>query len=163
METRSNVKTLEQNEIDHFLSSNIVGVLSMTDGNSTYAIPLAYSYEKGRIYLTINFSGRKSEYIKNNRNVCFVVYWIPEGFGSPDKMTWKSVVCEGRIEHLTDADTITRAVRTAEKQMKMPEGAWNNLLEMTLKNSESSNFWCINIEKTGGRGVDNEFVEFIEE
>lgn len=44
MKTKSNIISLEEHQIDEFLRSNIVGVLSMLDRASTYAIPLAYKY-----------------------------------------------------------------------------------------------------------------------
>ncbi len=154
---------MDKPAIEDFLRKNKVGVLSLNDGSASYGIPLAYSYDTDAVYLTMGHTGRKADCIRANKRVSFVVYWIPEGFGSPEKMNWTSVVCDGVLDHLSDPDAITRAVRVMEKHMGMPEGTWNSLLEMTLKKPEVSNFWKINITSIGGRCVENEFVEFIEE
>jgi nitroimidazol reductase NimA-like FMN-containing flavoprotein (pyridoxamine 5'-phosphate oxidase superfamily) len=84
--------------------------------------------------------------------VCFVVYWIPEGFGI-QKMSYKSVICDGKLEQITDPEGIKSAVRNSEKNLGLPEGAWDNLLEMTLKNLENSYFWKINVTNIGGQSV----------
>lgn len=154
---------MEKAAIESFLRKNKVGVLSLHDSIAAYGIPLAYSYDADAVYLTIGHTGRKADCIKHSSQVCFVVYWVPEGFGSPEKMNWTSVVCDGVLEHLSQPDAIRQAVRVMENHMGVPEGTWNNLLNMTLKNPEMSNFWKLTITKAGGRCVENEFVEFIEE
>jgi uncharacterized protein len=163
MKTKSNVEQMDQAAIDSFLKNNRVGVIGLNDGSSSYSIPLAYAYDNNTIYLTMGHVGRKAEYISKNKKVCFTVFWIPEGFGSPGKMNWTSVVCDGVLEHLGDPDAITRAVRVLEKHMGMPEGSWDTLLAMTLKKPQASNFWKIQVTAAGGRTIENELVEFIEE
>ena len=59
MKFKTNVKTLDRAEIDEFLKSHRVGVLSMTDGKTPYAIPLAYSYDGESIYLTMGKRGAR--------------------------------------------------------------------------------------------------------
>ena len=113
-------------------------------------IPLAYSYDGENIYLTPGPQGRKMECIKNNKNVCFVVYHQPPptAGGMPE---WQSIICNGVIELLTDPESIKKAVRSGEKHMGMPEGAWNGLLEKTLQAPETSGFWKIKIEEINGK------------
>jgi nitroimidazol reductase NimA-like FMN-containing flavoprotein (pyridoxamine 5'-phosphate oxidase superfamily) len=53
------IKTMSQEEIDAFLASQNMGFLSLTDGLSPYAIPLAYIYAGGCIHITIRPEGRK--------------------------------------------------------------------------------------------------------
>jgi uncharacterized protein len=163
MKTKSNVEQMDKSAIDAFLKKNRVGVIGLHDGSNSYSIPLAYAYDNNSIYLTMGHVGRKAHCISKNKNVCFTVYWIPEGFGSPGKMNWTSVVCDGVLEHLEDPDAITQAVRVLEKHMGMPEGSWGVLLAMTLKNPQVSNFWKIQVTAAGGRTIENELVEFIEE
>jgi nitroimidazol reductase NimA-like FMN-containing flavoprotein (pyridoxamine 5'-phosphate oxidase superfamily) len=161
MKTRSNVRELSREEIDAFLRSQRVGTLSMNDGINSYAVPLAYFYDGEQIYLTIGGEGRKMAYIKKNKNVCFVVCWTPENFGLQN-MSWKSVICDGMIEHVTDPDGIRKAAQTGEKHLGMPAGAWDKVLEMTLKKPEASNFWKIKPTQVGGKGVEGFKEEFIE-
>lgn len=161
MKTRSNVRKLSPEEIDAFLRTQKVGTLSMNDGEKSYAVPLAYFYDGEQIYLTIGGEGRKMAYIRKNRNVCFVVCWIPQDFGLKN-MSWKSVVLDGVIEHVTEPAGIKKAVETGEKHLGMPGGAWDKVLEMTLKKPEASNFWKIKPTAIGGQGVESFKEEFIE-
>ena len=74
------IKTMSQDEINQFLAAQKMGFLSLTDGETPYAIPLAYFYDDGCIHITIRPEGRKMAYIRRNKNVCFSVCWVPEGF-----------------------------------------------------------------------------------
>jgi nitroimidazol reductase NimA-like FMN-containing flavoprotein (pyridoxamine 5'-phosphate oxidase superfamily) len=160
MKTKSNVQDLSKDAIESFLKKNRVGVLSLAAGEAAYGIPLAYFYEAGTIYLTISRKGRKLAYIDKNKKVSFAVFELPEGFGAPGKMNWTSVICDGVLENITDPDAITRAVRAGEKHMGMQAGAWDKLLEMVLKQPGDSNFWKISNATYGGRGVEDEQIEF---
>jgi len=162
MKTRSNIETLPQEKIDEFLSANRIGVLCLADEKVPYGIPLAYFYEQGTVYLTLSRSGRKLACISRNPKACFTVYRVPETFGTPGNMSWTSVICEGELENITDPDELSQAVRTGERHMGMPEGTWENLLQMTLKNPGQSNFWKLSVTAAGGRSVEDEQVEFSE-
>jgi len=52
------IKNLSQEEIDAFLKSQKVGMLSLAGNDKPYAVPLAYSYDSSTIYLTIRPTGR---------------------------------------------------------------------------------------------------------
>jgi nitroimidazol reductase NimA-like FMN-containing flavoprotein (pyridoxamine 5'-phosphate oxidase superfamily) len=146
------IKIMTQAEIDQFLSSQRLGFLSLTDGQTPYTIPLAYFYDAGCIHITIRQEGRKMSYINKNKNVCFAVCWVPEGFGM-QKMNYISVICDGVLEHVTEPEGIRKAVRAGEKHLGMPEGAWNGLLEKTLQNPSASSFWKIQVKTFGGKRV----------
>lgn len=160
MKTKSNVEDLSRDAIEAFLKKKRVGVLSLADGAAAYGIPLAYFYDAGTIYLTISRKGRKMAFIDNNKGVSFAVFEIPDEFGAPGKTGWTSVICDGVLENITDPAELTRAVRAGERHMGMPEGAWDKLLEMVLKQPGPSNFWKICAATYGGRGVEDEKVEF---
>jgi len=161
MKTKSNVVNLSNDEIDSFLRKQKVGILSLTDGDSAYGIPLAYFYDKNTVYLTLGPTGKKLGYVEKKKKVSFSVVWVPQDY-SVTSRSWKSVICEGELVRITDADELAEAVRTAERHMGMPEGSMNNILEMTLKNLAQSNFWKLPIESSGGRGVDDFKEEFEE-
>jgi nitroimidazol reductase NimA-like FMN-containing flavoprotein (pyridoxamine 5'-phosphate oxidase superfamily) len=162
MKVKTNVKTLTREEIDAFLKRQRVGILSMTDGETAYGIPLAYSYDGTSIYLTMANQGRKARYFTSNKPVCFTVCWTPEGFGAPGRMSYTSVVCDGTFEHVTSPAELTAAVRTLEQQMQYPPGSMDRLLEITLKNPAGSNFWKIRLTNIGGKGVEDFKEEFEE-
>lgn len=160
MKTKSNVQDLSRDVIEAFLKKKRVGVLSLADSEAAYGIPLAYFYENGTIYLTISRKGRKMAFIDNNKRVSFAVFEIPDEFGTPGKTGWTSVICDGVLENITGTAELTLAVRAGERHMGMPEGAWDKLLEMVLKQPGPSNFWKITNASYGGRGVEDEQVEF---
>ena len=144
------INTMSKDEINNFLSKQKIGVLSLSDKDSSYAIPLAYSYDGENIYLTLGPQGRKMECIQKNKNVCFVVYHQPPptAGGMPE---WQSIICNGVIERLTDPESIEKAIRSAEKHLGMPAGTWNGLLEKTLQAPETSCFWKIKIAEINGK------------
>jgi hypothetical protein len=144
------IKTMSKDEINDFLSSQKIGVLSLSENDSSYSIPLAYSYDGDNIYLTLGPQGRKMECIKKNKNVCFVVYHQPPPTAS-GRPEWQSIICNGVIERLTDPESIEKAVRSAEKHLGMPAGTWNGLLEKTLQSPETSCFWKVKISEINGK------------
>ncbi|OGL48736.1 MAG: hypothetical protein A3C43_08115 [Candidatus Schekmanbacteria bacterium RIFCSPHIGHO2_02_FULL_38_11] len=161
MKTKSNVRDLTKEEIDSFLKGQKVGTLALTDGKTAYAIPLAYSYDEGVVYLTLGGGGRKAGYIEENKDVCFSVHWLPSDYGSGGN-SWKSVICDGELVRITNPEGITKAIRVLEKHMGRPANALDNILTMTLKKPMESSFWSVKIKKAGGRGVENFKEEFSE-
>ncbi len=163
MKAKSNVRDLTKEESVAFLKSQRVGTLSLNDGESSYAVPLAYFFDDDTVFLTLGAEGRKQGYIKANQNVCFSAFEVKPGAAGAMGMCWKSAVCDGKLERETDPDELTRTVRLGEKAMGMPEGTWQKLLEMTLKNPAASNFWKIKTTAIGGRGVEGFKEEFEED
>ncbi len=162
MKTKSNVRDLTKEETVDFLKSQRVGTLSLNDSESSYAVPLAYFFDDDTVFLTLGPEGRKHNYVKANKNVCFSVFEVKPGDAGATSMCWKSAICEGKLERETNPDKLTRTVRLGEKAMGMPEGTWNKLLEMTLKNPAISNFWKVKTTSIGGRGVEGFKEEFEE-
>jgi len=144
------VRDLTPQEIDDFLKSQKVGLLTLAGDSKPYAVPLAYSYDNGIIFLTMRPVGRKMENISKNHCACFVVYWMPTDFGI-NNMQWKSAICEGELEQITDFEGVTKAVRTGERQMGLPTGSWDKLIENTMQNPSQSGFWKLAIKMVGGK------------
>jgi len=151
------VTIFSKSETEEFLKSQRVGVLSLADNEGSYAVPLAYTYDDGVIYLTLGPGGRKSTYVKANKKVCFVVYSLPKGLGGPGMMNFKSAILDGTIEQITDADALRKAARTFEKNVGMPEVTMNPRIEKILQNPASSTFWKFVVTNFGGKAVEEEF------
>ncbi len=145
-------KEMTNQEIEDFLYKQTTGLLSFTDGKCAYTLPMGYSYDGTYIYISMLNKGRKIEYVNNNKNICFVVYWTIENIGVGN-IQWKSVICEGTMEHLKDQDSITKAVRTAETHLDLKEGTWDNLINKSKKDPDNSMFWKIKIEQISGRSM----------
>ncbi len=122
MKTRSNVRKLSPDEIEEFLRSQRVGTLSMNDGDKSYAVPLAYFYDGGQIYLTIGGEGQEND-LHQEKSKCLFCRVLD----STRFRLEKNVLEVGGLRWcyctLTDPEGITKAVRTAEKHLEMPEGS----------------------------------------
>jgi nitroimidazol reductase NimA-like FMN-containing flavoprotein (pyridoxamine 5'-phosphate oxidase superfamily) len=160
LKTKSNVRNLTKEETVDFLKSQQVGTLSLNDRKSSYAVPLAYFFDADTVFLTLGPEARKHNYVKANQNICFSVFEVKPGVAGAMSMCWKSAICDGKLERITDPELLTRTVRLGEKAMGMPEGTWQKLLEITLKNPSISNFWKIKTASIGGRGVEGFKEEF---
>ncbi len=143
------VKHFSSAEIDQFLKQEKVGVLSMADERTPYAVPVTYAYDGENIYLTIRKKGRKLNYITLNSRVCLAIYRIPPDFGI-DNMSWASVICEGTVSQLIEPEGIEKAIRTAEQHFGLPAGTWDSLLQTTLKNPINSTLWQMTIDAISG-------------
>jgi len=143
-------KEMTRQEIDDFLYKQRIGLLSLTNGNDAYAVPMGYSYDGTHIYIAMIYKGRKIEYLKKNKNISFVVYWTNEDI-HVGNIHWKSVICDGIMEHLKEHKGIEKAVRTAEKHLSLTEGTWDRLITKAIEDPDNSMFWKINIQHISGR------------
>jgi len=142
-------KKMSEQEINDFLYQQRIGLLSLTDRQRSYAVPMGYSFDGTHIYIAMMNKGRKIECLKENKNICFVVYWTNEGIGIGN-IHWKSVICDGTMMHLKNPEEIKKAVRTAEKHLKLTEGTWDRLINSAVEDPDNSMFWKINIEQICG-------------
>lgn len=94
---------LSTTEIEALLKRNRIGRLAMSIGSQPYVLPVSYRYDGTAVY---GFSGpgRKIEIIRQQPNVALLVDEIQ----SP--ASWKSVLLEGVIEELCEADDRRQAV-----------------------------------------------------
>ncbi len=145
-------KKMARQEIDDFLYKQKIGLLSLTDGNNAYAVPMGYSYDGTHIYISMIYKGRKKEYLKENKNICFVVYWTNEDIGVGN-IHWKSVICDGTMDHLKEHKEIEKAVRTAEKHLGLAEGTWDRLINKSTEDPDNSMFWRIHINYISGHAM----------
>ena len=93
-------RDLTSAEIDTFIKDNRWGSLSFT-GDDPYTIPIAYRYIKGDVLVGLTSTGRKMDYLKANRNVCFMIC-KPRWETPEDKESCTSVIIEGELEEATD-------------------------------------------------------------
>ena len=110
---------LTSGEIEQVLTSNILGRLGCTDGETVYIVPVNYVYD-GRYIIAHSTEGQKIIMMREKPEVCFLV----------DEMlnmrNWRSVIAWGKFEEVTDE---------VEKQKDM-EMLWRKMLK--LKVSETA-------------------------
>ncbi len=139
---------MSKDEINDFLSNQKIGILSLSENDSSYSIPLAYSYDKENIYLTLGPQGRKMECIQKNKNVCFVVYDQPPSEGGMPE--WKSIICNGIIERLT-TPRASQQLSEPEKNIWVCRGNMERTSGENLQAPEASCFWKIKIAEISGK------------
>lgn len=87
---------LDPSEIEHLLSTELVGRIGCHADGRTYVVPVTYAYSGGAVYCHSG-DGLKLVLMRKNPTVCFEV----ERVG--DLASWQSVIAWGHFEELTGA------------------------------------------------------------
>jgi len=84
-------------EINNFLNSEWIGVLSMKYEEGVYAVPLPYIYDDRTLSFVLMSGGKVMTLVENMAEVCFTVFKADK-----DKTSkWCSVIAQGKIEKVT--------------------------------------------------------------
>ena len=151
-ELRAPSQFLDKPKIVELLKSKSDGVLSLTDGQAAYGVPIAYaSFHNEALFFGMNPSGRKYEYFDKCKNVSFTVYQTFQSGKDPLNMGWWSIILDGEISQVTNPEDIQDIADTMEKQGKFPPGLKEKILGPILKNPEKSNFFKFKITNYGGK------------
>ncbi len=108
---------LEKKEAETMLENGSYAVLSVTgDDNYSYAVPVNYVYEQGKVYFHCADEGHKVDALKSNPKVSVCVVAkddvIPEDFNT----MYKSVIAFGEASFVEDAtEKKTALVKLLEK------------------------------------------------
>ena len=94
-------------EMERLLREEEIGYLGLCLDGKPYVVPLNYYYANGKIWFHCGFEGKKLDYLKGNREVCFVVArqagWVREHpGGDPCHVDSDSVICYGKARVLDD-------------------------------------------------------------
>jgi uncharacterized protein len=109
------VGELNDQQIDHVLTAQIIGRIGCTAKNKMYILPITYVYHKGYVYAHSK-EGAKISTMRKNPNVCFQVDQI-------ESMTnWRSVIVQGVYEELT----------SPKQQMEAQKLLQNRLIPFSL-------------------------------
>lgn len=105
---------LDAAECREILTRQRMCVLSTTDGNQPYAVPIFYGFDGESVYLGIA-EGRKTEVLDRNPLLCITV--AETGPGDD----WRSVVVMGRAEWITEPEQRARAIKVMMDHNRRPE------------------------------------------
>jgi len=97
--------SLQQQEIEEVLTLQYVGRLGCSGNGRTYIVPISYAYDGSHLYFHADGEGTKIQIMRENPEVCFQAD-IMENMAS-----WKSVICWGTFEELTDEEERTAALK----------------------------------------------------
>jgi nitroimidazol reductase NimA-like FMN-containing flavoprotein (pyridoxamine 5'-phosphate oxidase superfamily) len=92
------VRTLTADEVEAFLSEEVVARIGCSAGDELYVVPVIYAYEHGAVYV-LTGEGRKTRMMRANAEVCLEADRYNPATGS-----WRSVIAWGRYEELEGGD-----------------------------------------------------------
>ena len=96
---------MDRDRLEHRLDENEVGVLSLARESVAYAVPVAYHYEDGSVYLRLAFEGKstKRAYLEATAKACLCLYGVES-----DDESW-SILVRGPLRELSDSETFDTA------------------------------------------------------
>lgn len=86
--------TLNTDQINNILSSQVIGRLGCTDGKNVYVVPVTYTYDGQFIYGQTK-PGKKLDILRKNPTVCFEIDVMT------DMRNWQSILVYGTFQELT--------------------------------------------------------------
>ncbi|WP_256290610.1 pyridoxamine 5'-phosphate oxidase family protein [Halobellus inordinatus] len=91
--------------VEERLETTGTGVLSLADGDDSYAIPLAHYYDGDGLYfrLGVTDGSRKQELLETTDTACYVLYGTEDTDDPRGIETW-SVLVTGRLTELPDSE-----------------------------------------------------------
>jgi uncharacterized protein len=92
---------LTKEQCEQVLLSQRYGHLGCWDGHEPYVIPITYVYEDGSMYGNLR-EGKKVDIMRAFPRVCVQVEDVKS------RADWKSVICWGNFEEITDEKSIQR-------------------------------------------------------
>lgn len=106
------VETLSRDEIDDTLRDAGAGVLSLTDGQDTYAVPESFGYDGERLYF-------QSVYGDDSRKMAFIETTDLATFTVFTERPAKSVIVRGQLDPVPE-DEMLRAQRAIAANATIP-------------------------------------------
>ncbi len=95
---------LNDSEIEEVLRHQIIGRIGCHAGGITYVVPISYVYDGTYIYAH-TYEGMKMGMMRENPRVCF------EADAMENMANWKSVICQGQFEELTDPEERRKGIQ----------------------------------------------------
>ena len=95
----SMVGDLNEEQINSFLRSQVIGRIGCSRADMVYLVPITYSYDGEYLYFHTN-EGLKTQIMRENPKVCFEVDQVT------DLCNWQSVIVNGIFEELKTKDAV---------------------------------------------------------
>ncbi|MFH0865173.1 MAG: pyridoxamine 5'-phosphate oxidase family protein [Bacteroidota bacterium] len=113
----------KQREKEDIISKCDCCYVGMVDENNLpYVLPFNFGYKDMCIYLHSGQTGKKIDILKKNNRVCVAfstghkVSWQNENTACSYSMSYKSVICYGKVEFIEDYDKKVEALNFIMKQ-----------------------------------------------
>src|SRR3954453_16255925 len=96
---------LQDQEIEEILTRQYVGRLGCSSNGRNYIVPISYAYDGSYLYFHAAHEGTKIQMMRENPQVCF------QADSMENMANWKSVICWGVFEELTEEQGHTEAFK----------------------------------------------------
>ncbi len=131
-------------EIDRLLTEEGVGVLSMTDGDAPYGLPLSFGYDgSDRLYFVFaghSEEGRKVRYAEQSTEVSFLAYDLESA------AEWRSAVVSGPFDRIQPDEWETA-------RESLADNAFQPQLLTSIDVQDNPRVWALTAEEKSGRAV----------
>jgi nitroimidazol reductase NimA-like FMN-containing flavoprotein (pyridoxamine 5'-phosphate oxidase superfamily) len=97
-------------EIEDVLAHQLIGRIGCHTNDMSYIVPICYAYDGECIYAR-TYEGMKVKMMRENPKVCFQVEYIE------NMVNWKTVICWGEYEELTDIDKRKKAIQILHQRV----------------------------------------------
>jgi hypothetical protein len=107
---------MEDSELEDRLADVHHGVLSLADGDESYAFPVFHHYEDGALYFRLGVASdsEKAPFLDSTGTATYVVYAV-EPTDDPEEKTGWSVVARGPIREVPPDDPAYESVEINER------------------------------------------------
>jgi len=95
---------LNETEIEHLLTSQVLGRIGCHADGRTYVVPISFAYDGKYIYGHTE-EGMKIDMMRRNPAVCFEVDTLA------NMANWQSIICQGEFEELTNTEERNEALK----------------------------------------------------
>jgi nitroimidazol reductase NimA-like FMN-containing flavoprotein (pyridoxamine 5'-phosphate oxidase superfamily) len=96
--------TLNAEQVDQLLGSQLIGRLACAMEGDPYIIPISYAFHNGEIYCHAE-EGKKIDIMRSNPRVCFQVDEMK------DMANWKSVIVNGDFQEMKEKEDRTKVLQ----------------------------------------------------
>jgi len=133
-------RNLDQSEIETLLEDANAGVLSLTDGTETYAVPESFGYDGEHLYFQFVYDegSQKMSFIETTEVATFTVF---------TENPAKSVIVRGRFDPVPDDDE-PRATAAITENAEIPA---LNVLSETAPENLSMTLYRLTPTEVSGR------------
>ncbi len=113
----------KETEIEEIIKKSVCCYVGMVDENNRpYVLPFNFGYKDKCIYLHSAPTGKKIDILKKNNSVCIVfsidhdLSWQHPDVACSYSMSYKSVICNGKVEFIEDFEKKVEAMNIIMQQ-----------------------------------------------
>lgn len=128
--------------VDAFLRKQGRGILSLTDGQEGYGVPVSFGYDGEDslyfVFLRVGEQSKKAQFAEKTERASLTVYDVAS------KHVWTSVIASGPLRRIADAEW-------SELEAAVEDNAWYPSLFSEAEPMQDIQGWELRIEEVTGQ------------